>query len=88
MPTSAGTHAPDHPATCLDAARLWRTWSPWSPQIIVVEIPDPLLTSERLSGPDRLEEEVRGLRLGATQAIARSHPDPYLRHRVEHQVHG
>ncbi|MFF1872992.1 Helicase associated domain protein [Kitasatospora herbaricolor] len=37
-------------------------------QIIVVEIPDPYLTPERLSGPERNEEEVRGLRLGAVQA--------------------
>ncbi|MEV7180647.1 Helicase associated domain protein [Kitasatospora sp. NPDC093679] len=37
-------------------------------QIIVVEVPDPYLTRERLYGPERNEEEARGLRLAATQA--------------------
>ncbi|MEU2629260.1 Helicase associated domain protein [Kitasatospora sp. NPDC007106] len=37
-------------------------------QVIVVEVPDPYLTRERLYGPERNEEEVRGLRLAATQA--------------------
>ncbi|MEU4850595.1 DEAD/DEAH box helicase, partial [Streptomyces gilvosporeus] len=37
-------------------------------QIIVVEIRDPELTPDRLTGEDAREEEVRGLRLGALQA--------------------
>ncbi|MGC0379785.1 Helicase associated domain protein [Streptomyces sp. SAI-129] len=37
-------------------------------QIIVVEVRDPVVTPERLSGPGAREEEVRGLRLGALQA--------------------
>ncbi|WP_375964393.1 DEAD/DEAH box helicase [Kitasatospora purpeofusca] len=48
-------------------------------QIIVVEIPDPYLTPERLSGPERNEEEVRGLRLGAVQAAM-------MRTAVEHRL--
>ncbi|MFJ2477978.1 Helicase associated domain protein [Streptomyces sp. NPDC087659] len=37
-------------------------------QILVVEVRDPVVTPERLSGPEAREEEVRGLRLGALQA--------------------
>ncbi|MFI6494766.1 Helicase associated domain protein [Streptomyces sp. NPDC050564] len=37
-------------------------------QIIVVELQDPVVTPERLRGPERREEEVRGQRLGALQA--------------------
>ncbi|MEU3777985.1 Helicase associated domain protein [Streptomyces sp. NPDC032472] len=37
-------------------------------QILVVEVRDPVVTPERLSGPQAREEEVRGLRLGALQA--------------------
>ncbi|MFE2728923.1 Helicase associated domain protein [Kitasatospora sp. NPDC059327] len=49
-------------------------------QIIVVEIPDPYLTPERLAGPERNEEEVRGLRLGAVQAaMMRTAAEHHLR---------
>ncbi|MGK5533994.1 Helicase associated domain protein [Streptomyces sp. URMC 129] len=37
-------------------------------QIIVVELADPQLPPDRLYGPERREEEIRGLRLGALQA--------------------
>ncbi|MEU8138222.1 DEAD/DEAH box helicase [Streptodolium elevatio] len=37
-------------------------------QIIVVELADPVVTPDRLRGQGRLEEEVRGQRLGALQA--------------------
>ncbi|MEU3295753.1 Helicase associated domain protein [Streptomyces longwoodensis] len=37
-------------------------------QIIVLELQDPVVTSERLMGEDRHTEEVRGQRLGALQA--------------------
>lgn len=37
-------------------------------EICVVEIQDPVVTPERLYGPGRHEEEVRGQRLGALQA--------------------
>ncbi|WP_326600443.1 DEAD/DEAH box helicase [Streptomyces sp. NBC_01803] len=37
-------------------------------QIIVVELADPQLPPGRLYGPERREEEIRGLRLGALQA--------------------
>ncbi|MGP3954126.1 Helicase associated domain protein [Streptomyces sp. 7N604] len=37
-------------------------------QIIVVELQDPVVTPERLRGPEKREEEVRGQRLGALQA--------------------
>ncbi|WP_059007572.1 DEAD/DEAH box helicase [Streptomyces specialis] len=37
-------------------------------QIIVVELADPQLPPHRLYGPERREEEIRGLRLGALQA--------------------
>lgn len=37
-------------------------------QILVVEVRDPEVTPERLSGPQAREERVRGLRLGALQA--------------------
>ncbi|GAA2753006.1 DEAD/DEAH box helicase [Kitasatospora cinereorecta] len=48
-------------------------------QIIVVEIPDPYLPREKLYGPGRNEEEVRGLRLAATQAAM-------LRTAAEHRL--
>ncbi|MCB5181517.1 DEAD/DEAH box helicase [Streptomyces antimicrobicus] len=37
-------------------------------QILVVEVRDPVVTPERLSGPEAREEHVRGQRLGALQA--------------------
>ncbi|MFD3353419.1 DEAD/DEAH box helicase [Streptomyces fradiae] len=37
-------------------------------QIIVLELQDPVVTPERLMGPERRGEEVRGQRLGALQA--------------------
>ncbi|MDT0347731.1 DEAD/DEAH box helicase [Streptomyces litchfieldiae] len=37
-------------------------------QVIVVELADPQLPPGRLYGPERREEEIRGLRLGALQA--------------------
>ncbi|MEU0670902.1 Helicase associated domain protein [Streptomyces lavendulocolor] len=37
-------------------------------QVIVMEVRDPVVTPERLSGPEGREEEVRGQRLGALQA--------------------
>ncbi|WUT01456.1 Helicase associated domain protein (plasmid) [Streptomyces sp. NBC_00708] len=37
-------------------------------QIVVVELTDPLITPERLSGPQKRDEDVRGERMGALQA--------------------
>ncbi|MET7978729.1 Helicase associated domain protein [Streptomyces mirabilis] len=48
-------------------------------QIIVVELADPVVTPERLRGPERGEEEVRGQRIGALQAAL-------LRTMAEHQL--
>ncbi|WP_405593764.1 Helicase associated domain protein [Streptomyces sp. NBC_01410] len=48
-------------------------------QIIVVELADPVVTPERLRGPQKREEEVRGQRLGALQAAL-------LRTMADHQL--
>ncbi|MFF7890225.1 Helicase associated domain protein [Streptomyces sp. NPDC020794] len=48
-------------------------------QIIVVELTDPVVTPERLQGPEKREEEVRGQRLGALQAAL-------LRTMADHQL--
>ncbi|MET9804678.1 Helicase associated domain protein [Streptomyces sp. NPDC006368] len=48
-------------------------------QIVVVEVRDPVVTPERLSGPEAREEEVRGQRLGALQAAL-------LRTAAEHKL--
>nr|WP_265568942.1 DEAD/DEAH box helicase [Streptomyces hygroscopicus] len=48
-------------------------------QIIVVELRDPVVTPERLQGPEKREEEVRGQRLGALQAAL-------LRTMADHQL--
>ncbi|WP_328665221.1 Helicase associated domain protein [Streptomyces sp. NBC_00322] len=48
-------------------------------QIIVVELQDPVVTPERLRGPEKREEVVRGQRLGALQAAL-------LRTMADHQL--